>query len=70
MTVNQILTEIDRHRARFPMKVGVLSEKAGLSRNAYVQWMNGACKPQLQTLVNVCDVLGLELCIREKERTV
>lgn len=69
MTVNQILMEIDRHRARIPMTVDELNKKAGLSRSTYIQWMNGTYKPSLQVLVQACDAMGLEVCIRRKGET-
>lgn len=67
MTVNKLLIIIDRYRARLPMEVDVLSQKAGLSRSTYKQWMNGTYRPTLQAVIQVLDVMGLELCIRRKK---
>ena len=67
MTVNKMLILIDRYRAKLPMDVDELSDRAGISRSTYKQWINGTYKPTLKVLMNVLDALGLELYIRRKK---
>lgn len=68
MTVNQILIGVEAERVRHGFSIPKLCERAGcLSSRLYNYWMSGELSPRLSVLIGVCDALGLELTIKERD---
>lgn len=61
MTMNALLTILDRRRDALGLSVPQLAKKAGISTAAFEKWMQGASTPTVANLLKVADALLLEV---------
>lgn len=62
-----IVKEIKVRRDMLGVTQSVLAELSGVGLRTLKQFESGKGNPTLQTLEKLCDVLGLEVCLKVKK---
>ncbi len=62
-----IVKEIKARRDMLGVTQSVLAELSGVGLRTLKQFESGKGNPTLQTLEKLCDVLGLEVCLKVKK---
>ncbi|MDD3740342.1 MAG: helix-turn-helix transcriptional regulator [Bacteroidales bacterium] len=62
-----IINTIKERREMLHVTQSVLAELSDVGLRTLKQFESGKGNPTLQTIEKICDVLGLEICIKVKE---
>ena len=68
MTPDQIMAALETERKRRGWPKERLANEAGMVLRTYRKWLNGERSPKVVSLMPYCDVLGLELVLKRKDK--
>lgn len=63
------LKEFDQFIIDHRIKSSLLFDKAGYDPKNFYMWKLGKSSPRLQVIEDLLEVMGLELCVRVKEKS-